>query len=176
MNKIYGVVFTILTGMIVCNIFFHVVLGAHFTGYYDLVGFMAATGVLISFVLAETEFSHIKVDLIKYRDTKALKLLRTSLIFIVYTCFACAQYMAIYDSFFRSINNVMIEVTTYALYFISSICFTLLSVVSGYRVVKLIISKDGKIEEGRLEKIAEGRMSEVVESKEKEQQKREFQK
>lgn len=130
MKKISGAIFLLISVLTGAAILIRVIFNFNFIGLYELIGVTSGIGILFSFIVAEINNAHIKIEIIKYKSNKFFITFKFFLLTIVYACFTCAQFWAAYISFKNGHKTIMLEIPTYLFYGCAGFCFLYLSIIA----------------------------------------------
>jgi len=115
------------------------ILNIEFIGYYELMGILSGIAIICSLASAEEHSVHVKIDIIKFSDHKLIRSVRYFLLAVMYLGLMLGQFIAAYESWFRSYKTSMLEVPIYIFYSISACCFMFISVIAIKKTIKSLI-------------------------------------
>lgn len=130
MQKISGAIFLLMSALTGFAILIRVIFNFNFIGLYELIGITSGIGILFSFIVAEINNAHIKIEIIKLSNNKKFVIIKFFLLIMVYVCFTCGQFWAAYISFKNGHKTIMLEIPTYLFYLCAGFCFLYLSIIA----------------------------------------------
>jgi TRAP-type C4-dicarboxylate transport system permease small subunit len=139
MYKISGAMFLLTAVFTAASVLARAILNIEFIGYYELMGILSGIAIICSLASAEEHSVHVKIDIIKFSDHKLIRSVRYFLLAVMYLGLMLGQFIAAYESWFRSYKTSMLEVPIYIFYSISACCFMFISVIAIKKTIKSLI-------------------------------------